>query len=218
MNKDKICKNKYNSSITQENIFNLVQLIINCTKLSKSPLQSNTLFTAFNFQNEQFLKLIIQVLHPKPIKNHYHSSFCSYCHNEYDYKIDRFCYEGIGNEFITRAIKTKNLEKVKTACQIALRYDILPDTSKTSNNALTNAVITGNPEIVKEIIIIGGLPNNDRDSTNTFENLYRKYIKNNIVDMYAIEQIIDLLLCTNSSLNYNTLWNILHKEENNYIE
>ena len=233
MDQGKICQNETHNRITQKKLFNLVQLlIINGAKLLKSQLQSNILFNTFNFQNEQLLKLIIQVLHPQPIKNHYHYHSCSYCHNEHNYDIDRFCYEGIGNEFITRAIKTNNLEKVKTACQFALQYDIQPDTSETSKNALTNAVLTGDPEIVKEIIMIGGLPNNidtnplyqwrdvRRDSTDTFEILYREYIENDnyYVDMYTIEQIIDLLFCTGASLPYCTFLDILHKEENNCIE
>ena len=229
-----MCQNKTHNHITQKNLFELVKLlIINGAKLLKSQLQSNILFNTFNFQNEQLLKLIIQVLHPQPIKNHYHYHSCSYCHNEHNYDIDRFCYEGIGNEFISRAIKTNNLKKVKTACQFALQYDIQPDTSETLNNALTNAVLTGNPEIVKEIIMIGGSPNNDdinprfqywwndgRDSTNTFESLYREYIKNDnyYVDMHTIEQIIDLLFCTGASLSYDTFINILHKKVNNNID
>jgi len=93
-------------------------------------------------------------------------------------------------------------DQIKTACQIACRYDIQPDTSETSKNALTNAVLTGDPEIVKEIMMIGGSPNNEiyddpdrfwfADDDNmpdsfykefsrlfngTFDSLYREYKK-----------------------------------------
>jgi len=228
MDQGKICQNETHNRITQKKLFNLVQLlIINGAKLLKSQLQSNILFNTFNFQNEQLLKLIIQVLHPQPIKNHYHYHSCSYCHNEHNYDIDRFCYEGIGNEFITRAIKTNNLEKVKTACQFALQYDIQPDTSETSKNALTNAVLTGDPEIVKEIIMIGGSPNNtnswhDKNGiiNNTFELLYRKYIINNNYknNIHTIEYLIDLIICSGALLSSPTIMGILLKEEKNNID
>jgi len=230
---------KNNERDSGNNIFNLVQLLItDNAKLSKSQiLPSKEVSVVFNFQNPEYLRLIVQY-HPRPIKNHYRYRCCSHCYHEYvdnNDNRDRYCYNGAGNDFITRAIKTKNLETVKVACQIAVQYDIQPDISETENNSLTNAVLTGDPEIVKEIMMIGGLPNNSLykihcfgcwimpiykvNTNNTFEFLYREYIKNdNSINIHIIEQLIDLIMCSGAILTFKTFMHIVNKEIKNNID
>lgn len=203
--------------------------------LFKLNLIKKIFFCGCEINNDILLNIIIRFC-SRLDKIHYHYNNCLYCNSEHNYVIDKYCYEGMGNEFITRAIKTKNLETVKIACQIALRYYIEPDTSETSKNALTNAVLTGDPEIVKEIMIIGGLPNNilfwcndddygninnvNGNSNNTFETMHREYIINNNHknNTHIIEELIDLIMCSGASLSYMTFFQICLKENKNHID
>jgi hypothetical protein len=188
-------------NIAENNIINLLKFLI-ANGARPSNVQnnsSNTLSSAINTENLKIIKIIIET-NPKP---------------------DNETWTLSSLNTLTYAVTTNNLEIVN----IAIKCDALPQNTDNSNNTLVCAIQTKNPEILREIIMVGGNPNNfewGMFEKSTFRCFYELYCDDNESDtqanMIIYSTMIDLLMCSNAQIFDSIYRMIINKPKKTVIE